>query len=223
MPPAKPTGRAGEGGAWGNRPFPPCERAERAASVLSQRFVCDIERGWRGSRRRTWSRCRGVGWRFPVLGPGGDVCFECFDAGVGTALQFLRAQLGEPALDEVEPGAALGDEVELETGVAKQPAPDRGRLVGGVVVEDQVHGERRWHGLIEQVEELAELDRSMASMQLMGHPSGGDVESCEQAGGAVAEVVSRVAGGRECRARSGASAGSGQAPGSTTQLNQANC
>src|SRR5439155_11495686 len=91
----------------------------------------------------------GTGVCFPVLGPGCDVCLECFDAWVGAALELLGREFGEPALDEVEPGAALRDEVEQEARVAEQPASNRGRLVRRVVVEDQMHLELGGHGLLE--------------------------------------------------------------------------
>src|SRR5262245_31904051 len=68
----------------------------------------------------------GAGIGVPVLGPGGDVRFERFDAAMGAALEFLGCELGEPAFNEVEPGAALGDEVEHEARVADEPAPNRG-------------------------------------------------------------------------------------------------
>ena len=40
--------------------------------------------------------------------------------------------------DEVEPRRAGGDEVESEAGVAVEPGPHVGVLVGAVVVDDEV-------------------------------------------------------------------------------------
>ena len=46
----------------------------------------------------------------PVVEPGADVGFEVGDAAVDAAAEHLGGDLGEPALDEVEPGGALGDD-----------------------------------------------------------------------------------------------------------------
>ena len=51
---------------------------------------------------------------------------------MGGAAEFAVGELCEPALDEVEPAGASGGEVQAEAGVADQPVPDRGGLVGGV-------------------------------------------------------------------------------------------
>jgi hypothetical protein len=54
---------------------------------------------------------------------------------MGAALDLLGRQLAEPALHEVEPGARGRGEMELEAGVAEQPAVDGRSLVGGVVIQ----------------------------------------------------------------------------------------
>src|SRR5205823_8543717 len=72
-----------------------------------------------------------------VLVPGGDpisdVAFEGPDAGVGAAADLLGREFGEPPLDQVEPRPGGRREVEMEAGMAQQPALDVGRLVSGVV------------------------------------------------------------------------------------------
>lgn len=70
----------------------------------------------------------------PGLGPGGDVGGECFDVAAGGALELLGGQRGEPALDQVYPGAVGRGEVEVEPLVTQQPGMDLGGLVGGEVV-----------------------------------------------------------------------------------------
>jgi hypothetical protein len=70
-----------------------------------------------------------------------------------------------------------------------QPALDRRRLVGGGVVEHDVHVEVRGHGGIDQVEEAAELLRPMARRHFGEHLSGCDIERGVEVGGAVADVV----------------------------------
>ena len=53
----------------------------------------------------------------PVLEPGADVGFQVADASCGRrGAASLVVIFGEPALDEVEPGGALGDEVEPKRG-----------------------------------------------------------------------------------------------------------
>ena len=50
----------------------------------------------------------------------------------------LPGQLGEEALDGVEPGGRGWGEVEMEPLVPAEPGLNLGMLVGGVVVDDQV-------------------------------------------------------------------------------------
>ena len=54
------------------------------------------------------------------------------------ALEPALGQLGEEALDGVEPGGRGRREVEGEARMAAEPGADLGMLVGGVVVEDDV-------------------------------------------------------------------------------------
>src|SRR5437870_6642185 len=105
----------------------------------------------------------------PVVEPGADVAFELGDAAVDAAAEHLGGDLGEPALDEVEPGGALRDEVEHKARVADEPALDRWRLVGGVIVEDQMQLEPGRRLALELVEELLELERAVAGVQAADH------------------------------------------------------
>ena len=52
-----------------------------------------------------------------------------------------------------------------------------------------MHVEVGWHGRLDLIEELAELDGAMARIAFADHPSGGDVKGSEQRGGAMALVV----------------------------------
>ena len=54
------------------------------------------------------------------------------------ALEAAPGELGEEALDGVEPGARGRGEVEGPARVPGEPGADLGVLVGGVVVEDDV-------------------------------------------------------------------------------------
>src|SRR3954468_11319863 len=62
----------------------------------------------------------------------------------------------EEAFDEVEPAAAGWGEVDVDAGVLGQPRLDRGMLVGGVVVADEVQLDPRV-GLGDLLEEGQEL------------------------------------------------------------------
>lgn len=83
---------------------------------------------------------------------------EGADAPMHAASQLLRGQFGEPALHEIELGRVGRDEVDVEPRPLGEPSPDKRRLVGRVVVHDDVHVEVGGHALVDAVEELAELD-----------------------------------------------------------------
>ena len=54
------------------------------------------------------------------------------------AFQAAFGELGEEALDSIQPGAGRRDEMKRPAGMARQPCPNLVRLVGGIVVEDDV-------------------------------------------------------------------------------------
>jgi len=54
------------------------------------------------------------------------------------AAYLLASDLGEEALNQIEPGRRCRDEVQLEARMALEPALYSRRLVRGVVVGDQV-------------------------------------------------------------------------------------
>jgi hypothetical protein len=79
------------------------------------------------------------------------ILIEDVDGGHETVLEFLpgcdadvaqdgAGELGEEALDQVEPGAVLGREGESEPagGLLGEPSPRLPRDVRGMIVEDQV-------------------------------------------------------------------------------------
>jgi len=105
--------------------------------------------------------------------------------------------------------------VQLEAGVLQQPVLDGGRLVGGVVVQDQVQVQVLRDGLVDQLEELQELLMPVAAVGLGDDRAAGQVEGGEQAGRAVADVV--VGNRRWRRGQQGQAGGrSGPGPGSGT-------
>ena len=70
-----------------------------------------------------------------------------------------------------------------------EPVADQQRLVGGVVVHDQMDVEPLGHVGFDLVEELAELGGAVACEALADHLPGCDVEGGEQRGRAMALVV----------------------------------
>src|SRR5688572_8015093 len=77
-------------------------------------------------------------------------------APVGPAFDLFGGQEGEPAFDEIKPGTTGRSEVEMEAGPASQPAVNHGRLVGAIVIENQVHIQISGDGRVDRVEEGAE-------------------------------------------------------------------
>ena len=71
--------------------------------------------------------------------------------------------------------------------MADEPALDRRRLVGGGVVEHDVHVEAGRYGGVDQVEEATELLGPVARRHLCDHLPGGDIERRLEVGGAVAD------------------------------------
>jgi hypothetical protein len=105
----------------------------RPASVLRLRFVGNIGRGRRGSRRRSWSTR--TAWDPGSRSRSRRACRSRGRARwYGPPLQQLGGELGEPALDLIEPRGAGRDEVHMKPRVRDQPAPDRVGLVSCVVV-----------------------------------------------------------------------------------------
>ena len=118
------------------------------------------------------------------------------DGAVRAARAASAGQLGEPALDEVQPRRAGRGEVQHEARVGGQPALDRRRLVGGGVVEHEVDVEVGGDLAIERGQELLELDRAVAGVQRADDLAGGDVQRGVEARGAGALVVVGGALGR---------------------------
>ena len=73
-------------------------------------------------------------------------------------------KLGEEALDEIEPGAVLGREGELEAAARSSDEPSLGlpRDVCGMIVEDQLDRGAGRIGGIEKLEKFDELSAAVA-------------------------------------------------------------
>ena len=109
------------------------------------------------------------------------------------AFQPPLGQLGKEALDGIEPGGQGGREVKGSARVPGQPLQHLGLLVGGVVVENDMHELARGHLRLDGVEKANEL-----LMPMVLHAQGR-----EQGRGLIARVVMEL--------RTGGGAGHGAA------------
>src|SRR3979411_937966 len=82
---------------------------------------------------------------------------------------------GKEAFDLVEPGRTGRRQMHMPARSAYEPIADQRRLVGCVIVDDQVHVEIGRDGGLDLVEEFAELDGAMARGELDAHPAGNEV------------------------------------------------
>ena len=73
-----------------------------------------------------------------MLNPLGNRGLEFSDVVKSPSPDTLTGDFGEEPLDEVEPGTGCRREVHREAFVSRQPALHGRRLVGGVVIEDQM-------------------------------------------------------------------------------------
>src|SRR5215472_4156239 len=98
-----------------------------------------------------------------------DGCDQLSNAGEGAPADGLVRELGEPALDQVEPGRAGGDEMQLEARMLCQPSLDLGVGVGAVVVEDQMQLQILGELALQTCQELQELLVTMPKVDLADH------------------------------------------------------
>ena len=105
------------------------------------------------------------------------------------ATQPFVGDFAEPALDQIQPRTARGNEMNVESPMPFQPRLDLGMLVSGVVVHDQVQVQVRWCFGVDQLQELDPL-----LMPVLGH-AGSDQAALrqfdrgKQGGRAVAFVI----------------------------------
>ena len=111
----------------------------------------------------------------PAVAEPTDRGHQLLDAGEVATAQGLALDDGEEHLDQVQPGAIGGREVQLDPGMAGQPGLDLGVLVGGVVVHHYMQLPTRI-GLGDELEELQELAVAMAGMAGIGDLPGGHLQ-----------------------------------------------
>ena len=114
-----------------------------------------------------------------MLDEGGNCCFKSGDAAVNAAPDLAIGQQSEEPLDLVEPGTAGRGEVHMPARSPGKPVADQRRLMGGVVIHHDMHGEVGRNGGFDLVQEFAELGGTVARIALADHPAGGDVANSD--------------------------------------------
>src|SRR4029077_1383205 len=114
---------------------------------------------------------------------------------MNTAPESLSGELSEPALDLIDPRCRSRREVDMIMWTTGEPRLDLGRLVGGVVVHDDMDAEPFGHMSVDLLEEVQELDRPVSLVAFADDEARCDVERCEQRCRAVPHVTVRPAFG----------------------------
>ena len=96
-----------------------------------------------------------------------------------TSAQAATGQIGEQALDHVEPGRGGRREVHMEAWMALKPAPHGGMLVSSVIVGNQMHRQMSRGFAIDLVQKPDELLMPVTLGTLTQNPPGLDVERGE--------------------------------------------
>jgi hypothetical protein len=101
----------------------------------------------------------------------------------------LVSEVGEEAFDLVDPRRAFRREVHVKARTSQQPALDQRRLLGVIVVKDEVDLEFLRDVLVDRVEKPPKLDAPVTSVMLSDDPAALDVQRSEERSGAVPDVV----------------------------------
>src|SRR6266705_3060984 len=129
---------------------------------------------------------------FEVGEDGGD---EFLDALEGAAADAPLGDVAKPTLNHVEPGAAGGDEVQVEAWMPLQPALHRRALVRAVVVDDEMQSQLRRRLAVDAGQEADELAAPMARQALTNDLAVEQAEGRKQRRRAMARVIMRLPGG----------------------------
>ena len=113
---------------------------------------------------------------------------EIRDAVKDSATDSLSRQVGEPALDEIEPGGAGRNKVKMEARSYGEPSFDVGVLVGSVVVEDQMQVLRR-ELPVQAAEELQEFLVPVTRHTIGDNRSFQHVEGSKQSGRSMPFII----------------------------------
>ena len=133
-----------------------------------------------------------------VLDTGHDALLKLVFGCDSDVAQDRSSELGEEPLDEVEPGAVLRCECELEAAERSSGEPSSGFSgdVRGMIVEDQFDRGAGRIGGIEQLEELDEFPAAVAVSDQGMHLAGQQIDPGQQAERAMAFVFMIAREGR---------------------------
>src|ERR1700735_4023894 len=126
-----------------------------------------------------------------IAGAGHDALLEFLLGGHPDVAQDRASELGEKALDQVEPGAVLGREGKVEAAWRPGVEPGSGfpRNVCGMIVEDQLDRGAGRIGGIEKLEEFDELAAAVALPDERVDLAGEQIDPGQQAERAMAFVL----------------------------------
>src|SRR5690606_7549070 len=118
-----------------------------------------------------------------------DRILELGNAREGATSDALGRNLGEEALDEIEPRRARRREVAMEARMICEPRLHHVSLVRPVVVEHEMHIEVPLLDTVDALQEADELLGAMPRLAFADDETALDVERCKQGGRAVPLVI----------------------------------
>ncbi len=130
----------------------------------------------------------GAGSVVPAVDEGPDLGGQVLYRGEGSPVDGLLLDDGEPDLDQVQPRTGRRREVEMDTWIRGKPVADFDRLVGCVVIHDQMQF-LVGVGLRNVFEEPQKLLAAVPRLGDSGDLAGGDLQRCEQRRRAVTDVI----------------------------------
>src|SRR5665213_3549133 len=123
------------------------------------------------------------------LDEGADLVDEVLGAEERSASDLALRDEGEPAFDLIEPGGIGRRVMDMEAWPCRDPGPDLGVFVDGIIVDDQVGVEVGRDTRLDELEEAQELLMPVAGAALRKNLAIGDVQGREQCRGAMANVI----------------------------------
>jgi hypothetical protein len=84
--------------------------------------------------------------------------FQLAGAPISTTAKLFLGQSRKPALDLIDPRGPRGSEMQMIARPLCQPTLDHGRLMGSVIVQNQMDVKIRRHGIINRIKEFAKFN-----------------------------------------------------------------
>ena len=103
---------------------------------------------------------RSVAHRHELL----DCLLKLYDTRVRAALDLALCEQRKPPLHQIQPRAMSRNEVQMEPRVPQEPAMDRGTLVSGVIIQNQMHLQRGGYGRLDMIQERPKFFRAMTAI-----------------------------------------------------------